>query len=155
LVLDVASYYRPVRSFLGGFATGGNDRLRGYKPNQFVGEGIANANAEFRSSPLELLSVNTGLAIFFDAGGAFNRVAPNEMQSEIQGQRRRPSFAVEGGYGAGVGLRFLAPQLDRDPFRIDVAVPLGSGSLADVRVYASFYQAFGPPFAAPRVLLPQ
>lgn len=52
----------------------------------------------------------------------------------------RPKQAV------GLGLRFLAPQLDRDVFRVDVGIPLPlDADMGEVTFVATFGQAFGVP----------
>ena len=56
------------------------------------------------------------------------------------------STRFDGGHNVGVGLRFLAPQLSRDVFRIDFAFPLDSDSLGEFEWLALFNQAFVAPF---------
>ncbi len=154
-VFDVAAHYRPQYAFNNFLYTGGSGRLRGYKPSEFGGQGIINTNAEFRTSPLQIFAVNTGLVAFFDAGGAFNRTDVDETQVDVSGAQSGSGFDLTGGYSAGLGLRILAPQLDRDVFRIDFGFPLQKERLGEIGFFATFYQAFFPPYAIPPVLLPQ
>jgi len=48
--------------------------------------------------------------------------------------------------GVGAGIRFLAPQLDRDVFRIDLGFPVPpDAERGEISVMATFGQAFGVP----------
>jgi outer membrane protein assembly factor BamA len=125
------------------YVLGGTGRLRGYKPSRLFGSGLTTFNHEFRSRPLRLFSVLTGLALFHDVGSVFDE--------RFDGFRLRQ--------GAGFGLRILAPQLDRDVFRIDFGFPLVFPEQDDPAAHftftASFRQAFSTPVAFPSALLPQ
>jgi hypothetical protein len=49
-------------------------------------------------------------------------------------------------HGVGAGIRFLAPQLDRDVFRLDVGVPVPFDTPGgETTIIATFNQAFLPP----------
>jgi hypothetical protein len=142
-VYDFSAVQQPMQYLSGLYLLGGTGRLRGYHPGKLLGAGLATFNHEFRSRPLRLFSVLTGLAVFHDVGTVFD--------GEFEGGRLRQ--------GAGAGLRILFPQLDRDVFRIDFGFPIlppGSpDSAAEFTFVASFYQAFSAPVAPPPVLLPQ
>jgi Omp85 superfamily domain len=86
---------------------GGEGRLRGYPSNYFFGKDIVAYNLEFRSRPLELLSVQFGAAAFFDVGHAADALRDLHPRKS-----------------AGIGLRMLFPQLNRVVFRADVGFPL-------------------------------
>jgi outer membrane protein assembly factor BamA len=81
--------------------------------------------------------------LFHDVGSVFDE--------RLEGFRLRQ--------GAGFGLRILAPQLDRDVFRIDFGFPLvfpaKDDPAAQFTFTASFRQAFSTPAAVPAALLPQ
>lgn len=134
LVSSARLIHRPLQYLQFFVGLGGTDRLRGYEPASFIGQGVLSVNTEFRTRPLQLYSVLAGLAAFWDAGDAFNDLR-----------------ALETRHSVGVGLRLLFPQLDRDVFRFDVAWPLRDGSGATFT--AGFEQAFDAPAAYPPALL--
>jgi hypothetical protein len=108
---------------------GGDGRLRGYAPGQFSGTHALAFNAEFRSRAIDIISVQVGLAAYYDAGDAADRVRALSLKQS-----------------AGLGLRILIPQFDRTVFRIDWAAPLSPGyAPLPGAVYATFDQAFGMP----------
>lgn len=108
---------------------GGLDRLRGYLPQAFVGPDAAVANFEIRSRPVEILSVQVGVAAFYDMG---------DTAIDVRDIRLR--------HGAGGGLRLAFPQIQRAVFRLDFGVPLNRGDpYGNANVTAQFEQAFNPP----------
>jgi hypothetical protein len=110
-------------------ALGGTDRLRGYANAAVVGPNLFVANLEFRTRPLQIFSVQLAAAVFHDVGDAFESLNDIHLRQ-----------------GVGAGIRFLAPQLDRDVFRIDVGVPVPADSPGgETTVIATFGQAFGVP----------
>jgi hypothetical protein len=110
-------------------ALGGTDRLRGYRAAAVVGANAFVANLEFRTRPLQIFSTQLAAALFHDVGDAFDK------WSDIQPRQ-----------GVGAGIRFLAPQLDRDVFRIDVGVPVPADAPGGETTFiATFGQAFGVP----------
>lgn len=116
--------YRNSRVYLGG-----TNRLRGYANAAEDGFNYIVSNLEFRTRPLDIFSVQLGGVLFYDVGDAFYRHSDIEFR-----------------HGVGGGLRFLAPQLDRDVFRVDVGVPVPFDAPGgDVTVIATFGQAFGVP----------
>ncbi len=92
------------------FELGGDTRLRGYPhagyENSARGPVAVALNAEFRTRSLDIFSVHSGLAAFFDAGDAADDVGHLYLRQS-----------------AGVGLRFLIPELDRVVLRADWAFP--------------------------------
>jgi hypothetical protein len=121
---------------------GGDDRLRGYPTNFFIGQNVMAYNVELRSRPVEILKCQLAGVGFFDAGDAFNE---NYVAHE----------------SLGVGLRALFPQLDRLVFRADIGFPiqrpLDPTTGAVIPPYGfiiSFGQAFVTPSVAPAPVLP-
>lgn len=92
------------------FELGGDTRLRGYPHAGYAGvlKGplVVALNAEFRTRAIDLFSVHSGLAAFYDAGDATDTFQHVFLRQS-----------------AGVGLRFLIPELDRVVLRADWAFP--------------------------------
>ncbi|HEX4337457.1 MAG TPA: hypothetical protein VH062_16195 [Polyangiaceae bacterium] len=110
-------------------ALGGTTRLRGYRTQAFVGPNVVVANAEIRSRPIEILHVYVGAVAFYDVGDAFHSFQTMKLRQ-----------------GAGGGLRFAFPQIQRSVFRLDLGVPLEpSDPDAETTVVAQFEQAFDVP----------
>ncbi len=146
IVLDGTLLWR-WRNYLNQTAfLGGDDRLRGYPTNFFVGQNYFSYNVEFRTRPIEVLSGELGAVAFYDVGDAAN--GPIE--------RLRPFQSV------GVGIRALFPWLDRVVFRADIGVPLerppvnltSGPPIAPVGFVITFSQAFDTPTIAPTPVLP-
>lgn len=122
------NYYRAL------YSLDNTTRLRGYRArpersNDLFGTGVIAHNLEFRTRPLQIFSTLLGAVVFHDIGDAFYEL------SEIRLKQ-----------GAGVGIRFLAPQLDREVLRIDVGFPLTPGhEEGEVTINATFGQAFSVP----------
>lgn len=89
---------------------GGDTRLRGYPAAEFSGNDLLVGNLEYRSIPLEILSVQVGGVLFADAGDAFDRFNQLALKSSV-----------------GFGLRLAFPQLQRSVLRVDVGFPLTPG----------------------------
>jgi hypothetical protein len=125
---------------------GGDDRLRGYPTNFFVGQNSFSYNLEFRTRPVEILSCEIGAVAFYDVGDAANGPIGN----------LHPYQSVGG------GIRALFPWLDRIVFRADVGVPLqrppvnvtSGPPIAPVGFVITFSQAFSTPSVAPAPILP-
>jgi hypothetical protein len=116
--------YRRTRSVLGS-----TTRLRGFQNAAERGFNYVVGNLEFRSRPIDIFSAQLGGVLFYDVGDAF------DTYSEL-GLR----------HGVGGGIRFLAPQLDRDVFRIDVGFPVPlDAPRGETTIIATFGQAFGVP----------
>jgi hypothetical protein len=141
----VVGYGLDPTAAIGPTILGGDDRLRGYPTNFFVGQNSFSYNVEFRTRPVEILSCEIGAVAFYDVGDAADGPIGN----------LHPYQSV------GAGIRALFPWLDRVVFRADVGVPLQrpvnltSGSpIAPVGFVITFSQAFGTPSVAPAPALP-
>jgi outer membrane protein assembly factor BamA len=111
------------------YVLGGTGRLRGYTDVAVAGQHLLTSNLEFRTRPIQLFSVQLAAALFHDMGTAFDKFGSVRLL-----------------HGLGAGIRFLAPQLDRDVFRVDVGFPVPSDAPGgELSVIATFGQAFGPP----------
>jgi outer membrane protein assembly factor BamA len=111
------------------YSLGGTGRLRGYENVATSGQHVFVNNLEFRSRPLQLFSTQLAGALFYDMGDAFERFSDIHLL-----------------HGVGAGIRFLAPQLDRDVFRIDLGFPVpANAERGEISVMATFGQAFGVP----------
>jgi Omp85 superfamily domain len=123
----LVDHYRNYRNI--NLGLGGTTRLRGYQNTAAVGSHYLASNIEFRTRPLELFSTQLAGVLFYDMGDAFDSFGQIELK-----------------HGVGAGIRFLAPQLDRDVFRLDVGVPVPFDAPGgETTVIATFKQAFLPP----------
>jgi hypothetical protein len=98
---------------------GGDNGLRGYPSRAFFafGASAAQSTIEWRSLPIDLWSVQLGVAAFYDAGALFSLDDPADLSPE--------DLAAFGAHHSiGVGVRFLFPQFNRGVYRVDFAVPL-------------------------------
>lgn len=126
------------------YSLGGSGRLRGYPlsgfEGSFRGPTVAAANAEFRTTSVDIFSMQVGVDAFYDAGGAADDV---------------PELTFV--HSAGLGLRILFPQLDRTVFRIDWGFPLSPGySTIPGALFVTFGQAFAmPELETPTVMDPE
>jgi hypothetical protein len=143
IVLDGTFLYR-WRNYLNQTnILGGDDRLRGFPTNFFVGANVLSYNVEARSRPVEILSCEVAGVAFYDVGDAYT------ASSQFQ-----PYQSV------GVGLRALFPWLDRTVFRADIGFPLyrpldptTGAPIAPYSFLISFTQAFVTPTVAPTPVL--
>jgi hemolysin activation/secretion protein len=118
-------------------AIGGSDRLRGYPTGFFSGKDTEYFNVEYRTRSVEFLKVQIGGVAFTDAGDAENGLAKLRLKQSV-----------------GAGIRILPPQINRDVFRLDFAVPLMRGPfpssdtptviVAPYSIFFTFGQAFSP-----------
>jgi hypothetical protein len=140
LVSNAQLLDRPSGGFINRYAyvLGGTDQLRGYRASAFLGRTRFALNTEFRTRPLQIFSVLTGLNFFWDAGDAADQLSSLVLK-----------------HGAGVGLRFLFPQLDRQAFRIDFGFPLQPHQQGEFTWFAGFARVFDTPAPRPPSLLPQ
>jgi hypothetical protein len=144
LVVDGTLLYR-YRNYLNQTSIlGGADRLRGFPTNYFVGSSVMSYNAELRSRPVELLSMELAGVAFFDVGNAFTGWSHFVPYQSV-----------------GVGIRTLFPWLDRTVFQADIGFPverpIDSSTRAPIPPYSfilSFGQAFSTPTVAPAPVLP-
>lgn len=109
---------------------GGTGRLRGYRPESIWGPTLAIMNIEYRSPPVQVLSVLIGGALFYDMGDAFG-------ERDNDGNVTKMHLKS----GAGAGLRFAFPQLQRAVLRIDAGFPLTKSPESEVTVIGVFNQA--------------
>jgi hypothetical protein len=128
-VIDASGVDR-FRNYLNRFSyLGGDTRLRGYPSSFYVGSDVFAANIEYRTRPIDILTVQLGAVAFYDAGDAFNSFSQFQLKHDV-----------------GAGLRFLFPQLDRVVFRADIAKPLViDPGVGPVSFFVTFGQAFGAP----------
>jgi hypothetical protein len=137
LLVDTVVLHR-YRNFLNRMSLlGGNGRLRGYPSNYFVGESVAASNLEYRSRPVEILTLQLGGAAFYDAGVVRDGVKTFDVHQS-----------------AGFGMRALFPQLDRVVFRVDVGFPLAEGGLPEGVAPVSFFAALEQAFPMPNIQPP-
>lgn len=127
LLLDLTAIFRfddrdNVRSTLGG-----NLGLRGYDSDEFRGRHMINMHLEYRSLPLDILTLQVGFAAFWDAGHAADEVSQLKLRHSI-----------------GAGLRILLPQVNRMVIRVDLGFPLSDGGPNNLgqQLAISFDQAF-------------
>jgi hypothetical protein len=114
-------------------AVGGDTRLRGYPPEQFLGKDLVASNFEFRSRSIEILSAHCGVAAFYDMADAFDGFDNLELK-----------------HGVGLGIRLVFPQANRAVFRADWGFPLSAGyATFPGAFYFTFGQAFGMPQLTP------
>ena len=116
------------------FALGGDTRPRGYAPAEFRGQDAVAASFEVRSRPLDILTIQVGLAAFADVGAAADSFDELSFKPSV-----------------GLGLRTLIPQANRFVFRVDWGLPLAPGyPTFPGGFFASFGQAFSMPGLKPR-----
>jgi hypothetical protein len=111
------------------FYLGGDGRLRGYPQNEFYGSTSVAANVELRTTSVDILSAQVGLAAFYDTGDAAEGVEALSLKQSV-----------------GAGLRILFPQANRSVFRFDWGFPLSSGyATLPGGFFVTFDQAFTMP----------
>jgi hypothetical protein len=89
---------------------GGDNGLRGFGINQFIGQRRWVARVELRTLPAKLKFLRLGAVGFYDAGGAADRYADLPYHHDV-----------------GVGVRLLVPQIAAELMRFDLALPLDGG----------------------------
>jgi hypothetical protein len=144
IVVDGGLEYR-WRNYLRNYEiVGGDDRVRGFPTNFFVGTDMVAYSVEIRSRPVEILSCQLGAVAFYDVADAFNGFSQLDPYQST-----------------GFGLRALFPWLDRVVFRGDIGFPLkrpvdpATGALIPPFGFIiSFGQAFSVPSVAPAQVLP-
>jgi hypothetical protein len=111
------------------FFLGGDTGLRGYVTSEFAGTTSVVGHVELRSGPLAIWSQRVGGILFCDAGDAAATYSDLVARVDV-----------------GLGLRWLIPQLNSTPIRVDWAVPLRDGTVTRAgfpgRVSAGFKQIF-------------
>jgi hypothetical protein len=96
------------------FVAGGDTGLRGYAIGEFQGPSMIIAHAELRTAPLAIVSQRFGAVLFGDAGDAASSFSALIMRAD-----------------AGLGIRWLIPQLNASVIRFDWAVALVDGDLTN------------------------
>jgi hypothetical protein len=134
----VASQYirRSINYLNHSSSLGGTGRLRGYKPDSIWGRHLTITNIEYRSPPIQVLSVFIGGALFYDVGDAFGSTICTGTNPPVCSAEKLQMKS-----GAGAGLRFAFPQLQRAVFRLDAGFPLNRADEAEVTVIGVFNQA--------------
>lgn len=118
------------------YTLGGNSRLRGFPPDDFIGKDVVASNLEFRSRGFNLLSLQVGGAAFYDVGDAFDGFDDLRLKQAV-----------------GFGLRALFPQANRIVFRADWGFPVTPGyDTFPGSLFITFGQAFGMPVPEPPTL---
>jgi hypothetical protein len=111
------------------FFLGGDNGLRGYVIGEFPGTSQAVGHVEVRSMPLAIWSQRFGTVLFVDAGDASSSLWALTLRTD-----------------AGIGLRWLIPQLNSAVLRVDWAVPLTDGIVTPAglpgRASAGYSQVF-------------
>lgn len=111
------------------FFLGGDTGLRGYAIGDLQGTSMVIAHAELRSAPLAVRSQRIGALLFYDLGDAAATFGSMSIRSD-----------------AGIGLRWLIPQLNSSVLRVDWAVPFENGTVTPAglpgRATAGFQQIF-------------
>ena len=92
------------------FTIGSDDGLRGFAVDEYNGQRLARGNVELRTLPRALWMFRYGGVLFYDVGGAADRVSEIRINQDV-----------------GLGLRVLVPQTSRELFRFDLAFPLNDG----------------------------
>ncbi|MBX3227947.1 MAG: BamA/TamA family outer membrane protein [Labilithrix sp.] len=127
VVVDGLAIVRPANYLNIRSTVGGESRLRGQPSGVLLGANLVAVSTELRTRPLHVLASQLGGALFFDVADA------------TDGWPLRPKSS------AGVGLRLVLPQLDRQVIRFDVGFPIqraeGAGPIG-------FYFALEQAFAA-------
>lgn len=125
------------------FGLGGDTRLRGYPPagvkNALLGPSVAALNAEIRSRSVGILGTAAGLAVFYDAGDAGERLSDLRLKQSV-----------------GLGARVALPQFSRMVMRADWAFPFqpapGYATFPGA-FYITFDQAFTMPELKPPTVM--
>jgi hypothetical protein len=108
---------------------GGENRLRGYPIGAFLGNDVVSQSLELRSAAVDILSAQVGFAVFYDSGGAANRLDDLVIRQ-----------------GVGGGVRILFPQFNRLVFRADWGFPLAADyDPLPGAPFVTFGQAFDQP----------
>jgi hemolysin activation/secretion protein len=115
---------------------GSDNGLRGYAPRALQGNNLYRVNVELRSLAINLWTIHVGGVVFYDGGDApagLNRY-------DASGNFLAAGFHQD----AGLGLRVLFPQFNREVMRLDLGFPFempASGGYVP-RFSVEFAQAF-------------
>jgi hypothetical protein len=119
---------------------GGEARPRGYINSAFRGASGYAGTLELRTSSIDVWSARVGAVAFYDVGGtgeSLGDASPNQS--------------------LGAGVRVLFPQINRQVFRVDWAVPFTRGPQRqpDRALPGAIYFTFGQAFDFPKIKLPE
>lgn len=107
------------------YSIGSDNGLRGFDINEFFGKRLVSSQIELRSSPFALWVLRVGGVLFYDAGGAADKLGDLTLHHDV-----------------GIGLRSLLPQTSRELFRFDLAFPLDGAERFYPRFIAGFQSEF-------------
>lgn len=107
------------------FTLGSDNGLRGFVIDEFRGERLFATQIEARSVPIELWVLRAGAVVFYELGGAGDSFRELPIHHDV-----------------GVGIRWLIPQISRDLFRFDLAIPLDGAAAGTPRLIGGFESAF-------------
>jgi hypothetical protein len=113
---DWLLYDDAVRAYA--ISLGGDNGLRGYPSQNFVAFGgrRVRSNIEFRSAPINIASLPTGVVAFYDSGFLYGGSAESGFRQSV-----------------GFGLRLIIPQASRFTYRLDFGVPTdGTGFMVTI-----------------------
>jgi hypothetical protein len=108
---------------------GGDSGLRGYPSDQFEGRNLFRVNTEYRSNPINILSVHLGYVLFYDGGAVFGGNDPTQPDKELVFNYHQ---------SLGIGIRGQLPQLDKEAFRMDLGFPLSRDAIGTFSNWISF-----------------
>jgi hypothetical protein len=140
LVLDYAAAETYQNYLNRKLSLGGDSHPRGYINGGLRGGSGYAGTLELRTSAVNIFSARVGLAGFYDAGGTGDSIASAS-----------PHHAI------GAGVRLLLPQINRQVFRLDWAVPLTPSPERNPNraLPGVFYFSFGQAFDVPRLRPPE
>ncbi|MBK8482356.1 MAG: BamA/TamA family outer membrane protein [Proteobacteria bacterium] len=101
--------------------------LRGYPSSAYAGRNLLRLHSEYRTLPAALWTVHLGGVLFYDGGSAWGSPSPGRLA---------PAFRWH--HSAGIGLRAVLPQFDRDTLRIDLGLPLERDAPGSAETWLSF-----------------
>jgi len=132
LVFDAQLIHR-FRNYLNTLSyTGGEGRLRGYPSSYVFGKDMVAYSVEYRSRPVEILSVQLGGVLFYDTADAFDGFSEVRLKHSVGG-----------------GLRLFFPQFNKIAFRGDIGFPIEPHGLpsgvSSFNVVIAAEQAFSVP----------
>ncbi|MBW2731648.1 MAG: BamA/TamA family outer membrane protein [Deltaproteobacteria bacterium] len=108
--------------------------VRGYPATNLRGRNAFALNVEYRTRPINVLTMHLAGVLFYDAGTVFGAWLP--------GQESNQNFVYR--HSVGVGLRALFPQFDRQSLRVDIGFPLTADLRGSVGTFLSL--SFGAAF---------
>lgn len=104
---------------------GSDTGLRGFAINEFSGQRLSGTQIEVRSLPVALWVFRLGGVVFYDVGGAADKIGELGLHHDV-----------------GLGLRSLIPQTSRELFRFDLAFPLDGDGAGHPKFIAGFRSEF-------------